>query len=61
MLPVLLFAGVLLLLIGAASLGAGPAASSRPLRAHSTRYGWASVAGGVVVVAVAAAGIALGW
>lgn len=53
MAPVLLFAGILTAVIGAATLGSGRAASSRKLREHSTGYGFACLVGGALLALVA--------
>lgn len=50
MAPIILLAGVLLLLYGVATLAGGPVAASRRLREHSKVYAFACAVGGLVLV-----------
>lgn len=59
MLPILLFAGILVLLIGLAAYGGQEAASAGRLRSHSRTYALASIVGGTVLIIVAIGAIAL--
>jgi uncharacterized membrane protein len=50
MTPIMIFAGVLLLIFGLAALGGGPTAATGRQQDHSRTYSLALIAGGVVIL-----------